>query len=335
MKGDTLRLACAGLSAIGWMLTAPVGAEQRLSFPPQIGPIEVVAFSPDGRRALSGSDNEVKIWDMETGAELRSFPDSPYVKAAAFSPDGRQVLAAFMGTFGSSVLIGNVDGGQEPRSLTLFMAIAMAVTFSQEGEFAAVQGEAPHTLQLMDLRQGRAVRLFDGAGAVQAAVFSPGGALLATEEGKLIKIWDVATGSLLRTLEGHAHRVDALAFSADGLRLLSGEGDVPYQETALIKLWDVSTGKEVMMLSGHQDNVKAVALSPDLTRAASGGRDQKIYLWSLPEGKLLQSFEAHGNQISALAFSPDGRRLLSGGWDNQLKLWDLAGKADGSRRRSK
>jgi WD40 repeat protein len=81
--------------------------------------------------------------------------------------------------------------------------------------------------------------------------FSPDGRLLASGSAdNTIKLWDVATGSEVRTLTGHTDDVNSVAFSPDGRLLASG----PWDKTGwdkTIKLWDVATGSEVRTLTGH------------------------------------------------------------------------------------
>jgi WD40 repeat protein len=62
-----------------------------------------------------------------------------------------------------------------------------------------------------------------------------------------IKLWDIASSQVLRTLAGHSAEVQSVAFSTDGKTLASGSFD----ET--IKLWDVASGKELRTLTGHSD----------------------------------------------------------------------------------
>src|SRR5207248_1470016 len=94
---------------------------------------------------------------------------------------------------------------------------------------------------------------------VNAVAFSPDGRTLASgSRDKTITLWDVATGTQLRSLGGHSGRVVSVAFSPDGKTLASGSDD---DDT--IKLWDVVTGTQLRSLEGHTLEVNAVAFSPD------------------------------------------------------------------------
>ena len=88
-------------------------------------------------------------------------------------------------------------------------------------------------------------------------------------------LWDVASGQLVRTLEGHTDRVASVAFSPDGRLLASGSVD------GTVWLWDAPTGALLRTLEGHTWVVTSVAFAPDGRLLASGSMDTIVRLWGV------------------------------------------------------
>ena len=132
-----------------------------------------------------------------------------------------------------------------------------------------------------------------------------------------MKLWDAASGRLLRSLEGHSDMVTSVAFDPTGRTLASASDD------KTVKLWDAASGGLLRSLEGHSDWVYSVAFDPTGRTLASASADKTVKLWDAASGGLLRSLEGHTAPVVCVAFSPDGRLLASkgDGSDNTIRLW--------------
>lgn len=152
-------------------------------------------------------------------------------------------------------------------------------------------------------------------GVVNAVAFSPDGKLLAGgANGTGIKLWDVATGEVKLTLEGHPYGTEALAFSPDGSMLVSGSEKV--------RLWDVKTGRLIREMDEKKIlvdslGVQDVGFSPDGKSIASAG--DHLIIWDVETGNPIKQFES-GSYVVAL--SPDGKSIASA-TSEKVKLFDI------------
>ncbi|MEO7841921.1 MAG: tetratricopeptide repeat protein, partial [Anaerolineales bacterium] len=156
--------------------------------------------------------------------------------------------------------------------------------------------------------------LYSHSGQVDSLDFSPDGSLLATgSQDDTIKLWNVQTGELVRTLEGHnGYRVASVAFSPDGSLLASGSTD------DTVRLWQVSDGSLVRTLEGHSAPVNSVAFSPDGSLLASTDdySSSDVRIWQVSDGTLLAKWNSYADQIE---FSADGRSLAEVGYG--VEFW--------------
>jgi WD40 repeat protein len=301
------------------------GAEAKLYL--QLGhslPVIAVAFSPDGRWALTGSgDKTARLWEVTTGKEIRRLEGhSAPVYSVAFSPDGRWALT---GSGDTTARLWEVATGKEIRRLEGHSRAVESVAFSPDGRWA-LTGSDDKTARVWEVATGKEIRRLEGhSGFVESVAFSPDGrSALTGSDDKIARVWEVATGKELRRLEGHSGFVESVAFSPDGRWALTGGDD----KTA--RLWEVVTGKEVRRLEGHSEVVRSVAFSPDGVWALTGSDDKTARLWEVATGKELRRLEGHSSAVHSVAFSPDGRWALTGsgelmgGQDSTARLWEVA-----------
>ena len=150
-------------------------ATEKTEIFPQLGHsfiVRSVAFSPDGRFALSGSwDQTLRLWEVATGKEIRSYVGHMGgVNSVAFSPDGKLALSG-----GDDTLrLWDVATGKEIRSFVEHkISFVKYVAFSQDGRFA-LSGSLDRTLRLWNIATGKEIRSFSGhTGGVNAVAFSP------------------------------------------------------------------------------------------------------------------------------------------------------------------
>ncbi len=153
-------------------------------------------------------------------------------------------------------------------------------------------------------------------GGVPALALSPNQQTLATASfDTSAKLFDLPSGLLNHTLEGHSIAALAVAFSPDGLQAATGGYD------GLVMLWNAQTGVRTNILAGHTDAVFDVAFSPDGTMLASASADGTIVLWNAATGAQIGVLAGHTGWVYSVTFSPDGAMLASGGGDGTIRTW--------------
>ncbi|HEX3047566.1 MAG TPA: caspase family protein [Bacillota bacterium] len=282
--------------------------------------VNSVAFSPDGKNALSGGrDNPLKLWDVHVGKEVRRFTGhSSDVTAIVCSPSGKYALS---GSQDASLKLWEVNTGKEIRSFTGHFWRVRAVALSPDGRYALSGGSSENgTLKLFETSTGKEIRSFTGhSNDVTSVVFSPDGKYALTgSHDYTLKLWAINTGSEIRSFTGHSDSVTSVAFSPDGKYALSGSHDYT------LKLWAINTGSEIESFTGHSGFVTSVAFSPDGKYALSGSADTTLKLWEINTGKEIRSFIGYFKEVNSVAFSPNGKYALSGSRDTTTRIWSIA-----------
>ena len=167
---------------------------------------------------------------------------------------------------------------------------------------------------------------------VTGIAFSPDGEALISAGDNTIKLWNLISGKLIKTLRGHADHwsesaVTSLTVSPNGKFIASGGTDNTIRIWHLQDFLESKQGK-THTLTGHgqgslmAQGVRAVAFSADGTILASGGGDKVIKLWNTTTWQEISTLTGHSYAVASLAFSPVERSLISTA-GSTMKLWKL------------
>ena len=204
-------------------------------------------------------------------------------------------------------LLGHTDAVQSVAVSPSGKAIASA---SDDGTVKIWQLEGDNSIPIREIK--------DQGGWVRAVVFLSDLQIATAGQDKNIKIIDVASGKIARTLSGHTNLINNLAIAPNSDLLASGSYD------STINIWQISTGKLLQSLTGHTDKIWGLAISPNGKLVVSASRDRTIRIWDVQTGKSLITLTGHQGGTTSVLVTPDGKQIISAGNDKVIRFWNIA-----------
>lgn len=313
-------LALAGEDGLVRLVSWP--PVPRLQLVQHAGNIGGVAFTPDGRIAVSGGvGQQVHLFDGITGKALKSLAGqvSP-VTALDIDPPGK--LVATGGATGAYQVWQVADAAPRPgRGGHTGSIHAVALDASQPR--LATSG-ADGTVRLWNLT-GPPRSLAGHGMSLTAVVVTPDGKTLVTgSSDKSVRTWSAVDGQPRRATKPGAQPVSSVGISPDGLWLAHGDtgGSVQLEKAA--------DGSEARQLGAHSGAVTAITVRPGGKGLVTAGADGTIKTWT-PRPVPAIKFPAQPGPVLKLAVSGDRRRLATGSSDGTVRLLASGGGAEQQR----
>jgi WD40 repeat protein/serine/threonine protein kinase len=301
---------------------------------PDLGAVHKASFSPDGKLLACACNEGLAVFDT-IKFQCQPFPCAERSHSVAFSPDGH--LLAIANPLLGQVRLWNVTSKGEVAVLR-HPGGANDFVKSVACSSTALVAASHRTVRMWNLA-GTGERLLlagHGKGTVCLA-FSADGKLASAGVDRAVKIWDSATGQLLKQLPLFGAQVETVAFSADGKMLATGDW------SGAVQIWDVASWRNLATVSDHGlgRTIWSVAFSPNGRYFAACGRNPSwldasqggLALWRTgssgadDEASAVLKLQPIPGPIvagaSCVAFSPDSQLLAWAGKDNAVHLWDL------------
>jgi WD40 repeat protein len=296
-----------------------------------------ICFCPKGRQlAILVGDGVLLLWRAGQKARRLEAPKG-WGTGLGFSPDGKRLAAGLFDLespdkpAGYPLCVWDVASGKRTHLLLGHEDDVRALAFSRDGQrlFSGGWGEK-NSVRVWDLDKSKELpALPQRKGEALAMWLSPDDkTLLVADSDGLVRGWRLPAGTGLKGLPKLAparHGGNAVAFSADGQRLVMGSWLGSAGASNSIKLWDLTTGRRLLEQPGHEGDVCCLGFTADGKRLVSCAADGAI-LWDLRLRRVVRRFGPRKMRPDVVAISPNGALLAVSEYRReQIHLFDTVG----------
>jgi|GEM_PF-452304 len=299
------------------------------------GYTNAVEFLPGGKYILTGNgDGTVKLWETETGREVKTFRCDDDVSHIDVSSDGKYFVSGDM-NFVKNINIWDVSSGKIIRTFQSRNSCNGYPALFCNNDQDILVGGGDEKISLWNIRSGEPLREYLVNSEHDSARIKPDvSALAVTPDGKkiisgyrynasdhlrssdhTIRVWDFETGEQINAFNNTGGWIETLSIMPDGESVISGDW-----EQDSVRVWDISTGNQIKAYPGHTSTIDISAKG----RYALFGGCMSFRLVELATGKLIRRIDKNiDGWVRSIRFSPDGKYALVGDDTSKPKLWNL------------
>jgi len=248
-----------------------------------LGNFNGAKFSPDGKTIATYAElDEIKLYDVVSGTLLKKLGEY-WIRGIKFSPDGKLIATFYTH---NTIKLWDIDSGARLQTLECF---------NEDIDY--------------DIQRPRPSK-------VNSVTFSPDSKLIITVSEGHAQLWNILSGTLLKTFEELSDDRAHIPFSPDGkIIALASNNNINLRDAFLDNIL-------IRTLSGHTKMVRKTKFSPGGNMIGSYSCDGMAKLWDVASGSVLHTMNGYGKII----FSPNCT-LLEFQTAQKIQLWDIAYKA--------
>jgi WD40 repeat protein len=256
----------------------------------------------DTRRAIALLLTDLGIDDETLAAHppAKDATDDERARAVALYRDG--VNLRLSGAYDDSVRQLRRSYGLSPHPLTI---VQIGLGHEAAGRTVEARKAFARALAIAEYIAGSTAvaKVRSGhAGTIDHLLYSPDARLIATAaDDGAVKLWDVASGRVVHSLEGEREKIGPLAFDPTGDLVAFGRGGI-------VEVWSTRTGQQRAEIEAHTERLRAVGFSSDGSLVASAGRGAALRLWSSSTFELVREITLEG-PVFGMSFRPNSTHL--------------------------
>jgi len=279
--------------------------------------ISCFTYTPDGRLLVTAVDNNLKVWNLETGQLINAFNVGSKAQTIALDANGLMLVCA---SGNNDLKLWDISVGRGVPFKNTHNDRIMSLALNANGTILAT-GSKDKTIKLWNLKTYSELATLKGhkAGVTNLIFSNDGKFLISSSDDNTIKLWNTETNAELITYAAHSDGVRALAISPDNKIIASGGKD------ACILLWDIEKGDAPLHRIADNASFNGLAFSADGKFLACCKEAPFFSIYSMKDIRQISvrigTGVNHVRNIKQLGFTNDGK-LLTLGEDKMLKYWN-------------